>query len=83
MNWADDSWFSQGGLILVYDKLEHLLSAFVGMYLLSRFIKKRYAALICISASILWEVRDIFFADGFSWRDLTADLAGIIGGLLT
>ena len=77
--WAEDKWYTD-------DKLTHCL----GSAWLCEHFKKRIgwkAILLTLGLGVLWEVKDGFLpceqigwfgGDGFSYRDLTADVAGII-----
>ncbi len=74
--WKQDKWLSKQGSILPYDKLEHFILALIGAYFLP------YLAVAVIS--VLWEIKDgvVPYDDeghiqGFSFKDLIADFAGI------
>ena len=75
---AKDKWLSKAE---TYDKLEHF-GFWCLLYLgLERFLFVPDIAMIgALILGILWEIKDIFRADGFSWKDLTADILGILTG---
>ncbi len=79
--WDKDKWLSKQGTILPYDKLEHfLLSLFgvvIGILLLK--INPVTVVLIITLLGIGWEIKDGLIANGqgFSWKDLIFNLAGI------
>ncbi|MDQ7052701.1 MAG: hypothetical protein Q9P14_07365 [candidate division KSB1 bacterium] len=88
--WARDSWLSRGGLILTYDKLEHFLT-YLSLTSIGTLLQfdKTIPALILIG--ILWEIKDALLpyekagfwgGDGFSWKDLLANFAGIALGFI-
>ena len=84
--WADDTWLSRDGSILIYDKLEH---AFAGLVIygvlhacgVPRFLAFTLNALFWAA----WEFKDGFLkdqkrygwfaGDGCSWKDFTASTA--------
>ena len=41
------------------------------------FTQKHVAAFWALLAGFLWEVKDGFREEGFSWRDLVADMIGV------
>lgn len=87
--WSEDQWFSKEGSLLVYDKLEHFLLAFVGTFITISGLNLHPASVIAVIGvlGILWEVRDGIVVNqntgvvqGFSWKDLFADIFGIVAG---
>lgn len=95
-HFAADSWLTTQGTIIRYDKLEHcvvyLIGTLVGLYVgqwmdsMAFQIWWRRGLLVF---GVLWEVKDGFIGyvkwgwwggDGFSWRDLVANVIGIILG---
>lgn len=92
LEWHLDEWFSRQGSFLPHDKLEHFLLALIGMavFLLMFKWSLRKSVLIAVLLSIGWEIKDGVFPydwqlgliQGFSWKDLVADVAGIsLGGM--
>jgi hypothetical protein len=89
--WKDDDWLSKHGGLLTFDKLEHFLLALVGMVLLIELFKipQWWAVIAGFVAGALWEIKDGILPyngagdiEGFSWKDLIADVAGICAGLV-
>ncbi len=90
--WAHDSWLSRGGLVVKYDKLEHALAYFVGsVFLLWLGLPYDEVFFFLFLAGVMWEIKDAhipfetygkFGGDGFSWRDIIANLTGIFAGFL-
>lgn len=90
--WAMDSWDSRGGLVIKYDKLEHALAYFVGSAILLWLgLSPDEVFFFLFSAGIIWEIKDAYIpyevygklgGDGFSWRDIVANLVGIFFGFL-
>jgi len=88
---AKDSWTTRQGLIIHYDKVEHLISWFflyVGCYIA---FGPRPGLSAAVAAGVMWELKDAIMpwerfgfwgGDGFSFRDLAADLVGIGLGML-
>ncbi len=78
--WNKDDWLSKQGSILPFDKLEHFILAFVGALFLPSWIVS--------IVSVLWEIKDGMIpydgvnVQGFSWKDLIADFAGIALAML-
>ncbi len=79
--WDKDEWLSRQGTILPFDKLEHFLLALLcvlsGILLLK--INPQVVITIVSLIGIGWEIKDglIPNSQGFSWKDLIADFAGI------
>lgn len=80
LDWDQDKWNSTDGtgIISKYDKIEHA----VGFGAIALYDWK-----IALISSVAWEVKDAFVpyekygklgGDGFSTKDLLADIAGII-----
>lgn len=84
--WDEDKWLSRQGTILPYDKLEHFLLSFVGVLLgiVLLNINPPFVVLFIALLGIGWELRDGLIANGqgFSWKDLIADFAGIGLGII-
>jgi len=88
MKWATDTWTSQDGRFIVYDKMEHAIRGAITFLLALGFGLP--APLLCtVLFALLWEVKDGYMdwqrwgfwgGDGFSWRDVVADF---LGGLIT
>ena len=84
---AQDRFATRAGFIIPYDKLEHLLCWFLlCVSFLLAGLPRSLAAGVALVAGILWELKDAVMpwerygfwgGDGFSWRDLVADAAGI------
>jgi hypothetical protein len=80
--WANDSWFSQ---CKFYDKVEHYSAGFQGTIipLLIGYktgywwLQDKAVVPTALTMAILWEVKDGFFSDGFSWKDMLASWVGI------
>ena len=86
--WARDSWLSRGGLVLTYDKLEHFLT-YLGLTFIGFWLRIDSTIPILLMIGILWEIKDALLpyekvgfwgGDGFSWKDLMANIAGIAVG---
>lgn len=81
--WADDSWLSKCS---EYDKLTHAgMCAFftcLASAILCRWFNGLGQALIggtlVFIGGIILECWQVKHADGFSWRDVTANVAGIL-----
>jgi hypothetical protein len=78
--WNEDEWLSKHGSVLPYDKLEHFILAFAGCQFLP--------VIVVAVVSIAWEIKDGLLPyddvhiQGFSWKDLIADFAGIALAML-
>ena len=96
LRWQDDSFWSENGHILTWDKLEHFIREFL-LILLNVFIIKINMlnwVIVVELFGIAWEMKDGLFPygnersnpgrliEGFSFKDLIANQAGIITGLL-
>ncbi len=88
--WSQDFWLSREGSVLPYDKLEHYLIAFIatftGIFAMGLY---PYAVIaVVFLLGIGWEIRDGLVPvkkgstviQGFSWKDLISDFAGIVTG---
>lgn len=83
--WKDDDWFSRNGCFVPYDKAEHFLretfTMFIGLFVLS--IDTVLWILIVEVFGILYEMYNGYVppingkVEGFSWKDLIANNAGI------
>ena len=90
--WADDRWSSRGGAFIPYDKVEHFLAHFFGLLGLVWLGADKLESMYFLSvAGLLWEVKDGLLpwetagalgGDGFSWRDLCANLLGMFSASL-
>jgi VanZ family protein len=92
LKWKDDSFFSKQGMIIRYDKLEHLLGCFGLTFILIIFsmfteMSILIPGIVTFIAGLLWEVKDGYLdwekynrwgGEGFSWKDLIANLVGIL-----
>jgi VanZ family protein len=88
--WAHDRWLSKGGTILPYDKLEHFLIYFLAGFLLSFKFAAEIVIILLFAIGLLWEIKDALMpyekygwwgGEGFSWKDLIANIIGIALGL--
>ncbi|MGH7595552.1 MAG: hypothetical protein ACREOI_04330 [bacterium] len=88
--WAQDRWLSKGGTILPYDKLEHFLVYFLAAFLLSCKLAEKTVIALLFAIGLLWEIKDALMpyekygwwgGEGFSWKDLAANIVGIALGL--
>ncbi len=61
-----------------YDKVQHAVGSLFVAFLAGSLFTPLAAAAVALCFGVLWEIKDIFMADGFSWRDLVADAAGIV-----
>lgn len=82
MIFSNDNFFT---CMRISDKFLHLVSSTFGMYIGYLFVTKNlvHLGLLVFIVAFLWEIVEIFFADGISWRDLVADSIGILVGVLT
>jgi len=80
--WEQDEWSSTQGTILKYDKLEHFLMALSGTLTGAYILKLSYlsVSLFIFILGLVWEIKDGITKNGqgFSWKDLIADLMGIL-----
>ena len=92
LKWSDDRWKSEQGSILKYDKLEHFLLGFIGLFstlFFFSYIGFWYCLIIWESLGIGWEIKDGLFTydgkhiQGFSWKDLLADNYGFMAAVIT
>lgn len=87
--WKEDRWLSKNGSIIVYDKLEHLAGSFILCTLIAWPFGPGWGAGAAMALGLLWELKDGFqpydrktgAIEGFSWKDLIADAAGVLLGL--
>lgn len=88
--WAHDQWLSKGGTILQFDKLEHFLIYFLAGFVLSFKFAAKAVIVLLFAIGLLWEIKDALMpyekygwwgGEGFSWKDLTANIIGIALGL--
>ncbi len=89
---AHSTFDSKQGAFLKYDKLEHFSGSFILCSDISRLgVSNKKAAIIAFSIGFAWEVKDAFMprekygaigADGFCWRDLTADAVGVFASYI-
>lgn len=86
--WYEDKWDSKSGMVLESDKLEHLLVA-SGMTFLGKVTFNDYNWEYTLALGVLYEVKDAlvpyedygrFGGEGFSFKDVVADLAGALVG---
>ncbi|MGH1361990.1 MAG: hypothetical protein ACRBF0_00445 [Calditrichia bacterium] len=84
--WSEDHWLSREGKLLPWDKLEHFAIAFLGVFLgiLLLGVNVQLVLILAGVAGVAWEIKDGFVAyndagdiQGFSWKDIVADFAGI------
>jgi len=87
LDWKNDKWNSPNGHFIKYDKIEHCLASAGLTISFMAFDEKnwKYALL----SGFLWEVKDSLFpyekygqwgGEGFSSKDLIADMAGVAIG---
>ena len=75
--YKDDSWSSEVGSILKYDKLEHFILGFIG-YFVTRFFFGFWATLLIWEAlGTGWEIKDGFITR-FSPKDWVANNYGFL-----
>jgi VanZ family protein len=88
--WKDDSFFSKQGTLLKFDKLEHMLGCMILTIVMALLIDA-IAGIYVFIAGFLWEMKDGLMdwekygwwgGEGFSWKDLIADVVGIILGYI-
>lgn len=87
--WKEDLWFSKNGSVIKYDKLEHLAGSFLLCTLIAWPFGPWWGAGAVFVLGFLWEMKDGFYPydrktgaiEGFSWKDLIADVLGILIGL--
>jgi hypothetical protein len=89
---AHSTFYSKQGAFLTYDKLEHLSGSFLlcsGFRVLG--VSNKNAVVTSLTLGFAWEVKDAFMprekygpigAEGFCWRDLTADAVGVFASYL-
>lgn len=82
--WSQDSW-------LTNDKGFHCFGTSYLLFAFFRFFPLTPSLLIVLFLGLLWEIKDAIFpyesfgflgGDGFSYKDLTADIIGILLGCL-
>ncbi len=87
---ARDHWLSKGGTILEYDKLEHFLVYFLAAFMFSFKLPKKIVIALLFAIGLLWEIKDALLpyekygwwgGEGFSWKDLTANMIGMAVGV--
>ena len=72
---SNDNWQSS---MRISDKVLHFAGFFSIIFFTKAFVNLNILILLGWAAfGVLWEVAECKFADGFSWRDLTADFLGI------
>lgn len=79
MAWAKDRFFQLTPPWIRPDKREHLLGC-AFLFCLCYFLLSLPPPLCALNAfacGLLWEIKDGFWNDGFSWKDLIADCIGI------
>jgi len=89
---AHSTFDSKQGAFLTYDKLEHFSGSFVLCSGICRLgVSNKKAAVTAFTLGFAWEVKDAFMprekygpigAEGFCWRDLTADAVGVFASYL-
>lgn len=80
--WEQDRFNSTNGLVLKYDKLEHAL-LFGGLTLLPKEHGRKYAFALGLGneikdALVPYEKYGRIGGEGFSWKDLFANVVGIV-----
>lgn len=82
--WAHDSWLTD-------DKGFHCFGSAYLFLALIKFLPLFHALIITTILGLLWEIKDAIFpyerygflgGDGFSYKDLTANIIGILFGYL-
>ena len=84
--WSEDKWFSTSGTIIKYDKVEHLILGFIGLFVTLLLIPEIGGCIFIWEViALAWEAKDGFFPygpdgkiEGFSIKDFIADNAGFI-----
>lgn len=82
--WKDDHWNSRNGHVIRYDKIEHFLGSVILTAICAKLFGPGYGSVLAFVCGILWEVKDGYVPydgkhiEGFSWKDLIADAAGVV-----
>ena len=86
--WSGDTWNSTSGAVLESDKLEHLFGSMILYFILYFICATPFQVfLYCVYFGVIWEIKDSILdwriygwygGDGFSWRDLVADIVGFL-----
>jgi len=88
LKWSDDKWHSLQGSYLLSDKAEHFYLALIGSLTTLFFLPLVTTVLIWIAIGTAWEAKDGLFTydgkhiQGFSWKDLIADIFGIVAAII-
>lgn len=78
---------STSGTVIKYDKVEHLVGSMLLFKTIDSFTDNRTAVQYSILCGIAWEIKDGFMpyekygwfgGDGFCFRDLAADVFGVL-----
>ncbi len=83
LNPISDSWFFVDEVnwdIKNPDKWQHFSGCYISQKLLSKHMNKYFSALVIISVGVYKEYEDAY-REGWSSRDLTADLLGVVSAM--
>lgn len=85
VKWSDDRWKSEQGSIIKYDKLEHFILGFIGLFVTLILGAAFWLSLaIWVTVGFGYELKDgtvpydAKHIQGFSWKDFIADCLGFI-----
>ena len=83
--WHEDSFLSRNGTILVYDKLEHAILAFIGMVITSFFIMEKNIRIFLLLwvawnvIGVLWEIFQLVVQkQPIQIKDIAANNIGLL-----
>jgi hypothetical protein len=65
-------------MLKLNDKVQHFLVCFLLTYLFNCLFSLIISSLIVLVIGILKEIYDKYFGSGFCWKDLLADILGIL-----
>ena len=84
--WSEDNWEFK------IDKVNHFVYSWAAYYTFVHFgVSELWASVVTLIFGLLKEIKDVLFAeddrlliggDGFSYKDVVYDVAGILGALL-
>lgn len=69
-------------LTIQTDKIYHFLACFSLTYILGNF-DMLFSICVVMIVSMLKEIYDEFFGNGWSWGDIVADIFGIVIGIIS
>ncbi len=83
--WHEDSFLSRNGTIFVYDKLEHVILAFIGMVITSFFIMEKNIRIFLLLwaawnvIGVLWEIFQLVIQNQpIQIKDIAANNIGFL-----